>query len=81
MKSLPVRQIGILALVVVCFVAPAVSAKPQTKTPASSASKASEAAPTFQKTIGNPNAPITMEVFGDFECPACRGFFETRRSR
>jgi len=28
------------------------------------------------KAIGSPNAPITMEVFGDFECPACRSFFE-----
>ena len=27
--------------------------------------------------MGNPNAPITMEVFGDFQCPACRAFFES----
>jgi len=32
------------------------------------------AAPT--KTIGNKNAPITMELFSDYQCPACGGFFE-----
>jgi protein-disulfide isomerase len=61
-------------------VATAASAKKQTKPPTSPATKATPAAaanPAFQKTIGNPSAPITMEVFGDFQCPACRGFFET----
>ena len=80
MKSLPVRQIGILTLAALCVVASAAFAKKQTKAPASSAAKVATAAaanPTFQKTIGNPKAPITMEVFGDFQCPACRGFFET----
>jgi protein-disulfide isomerase len=78
-KSLPVRQIAILTLVALCVVASAAFAKQQTKAPASSTAKAAPAAanPTFQKTIGNPKAPITMEVFGDFQCPACRGFFET----
>jgi len=54
-------------------------AKQQAKPSAPAVSKASATAtnPTFQKSIGNPNAPITMEVFGDFECPACRGFFES----
>jgi protein-disulfide isomerase len=28
------------------------------------------------KTIGNPNAPVKMEVFSDFECPACKNFHE-----
>jgi protein-disulfide isomerase len=58
-----------------------VAARPQTKptaTPASKTAAAPSAALTFpnQKSIGNPSAPIMMEVFGDFECPACRGFFE-----
>jgi protein-disulfide isomerase len=50
-----------------------------TKAPASTSAKpvAALANPTFQKTIGNSSAPITMEVFGDFQCPACRTFFET----
>ncbi len=28
------------------------------------------------KTFGSPTAPITMEVFSDYECPSCRAFFE-----
>ncbi len=79
MKLLPVRQMRFLTLVALCLVATAASAKKQTKAPAPPAAKAAPAAaanPTFQKAIGNPNAPITMEVFGDFQCPACRGFFE-----
>jgi protein-disulfide isomerase len=78
-KSLLVRQIGILTLVALCVAAAATFAKQQTKPPVSSTTKAAPVAtatPTFQKTIGNPKAPITMEVFGDFQCPACRGFFE-----
>ncbi len=79
MKLLPVREIRFLTLVALCFVATAAFAKKQTKAPAPSTAKTAPAAaanPTFQKAIGNPNAPITMEVFGDFQCPACRGFFE-----
>jgi protein-disulfide isomerase len=77
-KSHPVRQIGFLTLAVLCFVAPTVFAKQQAKAPVSPSAKAAVPAanPTFVKAIGNPNAPITMEVFGDFQCPACRGFFE-----
>src|SRR4029077_14009194 len=44
--------------------------------PASAKAAAAPANPNFVKAIGNPSAPITMEVFGDFQCPACRGFFE-----
>jgi protein-disulfide isomerase len=28
------------------------------------------------KAYGSPNAPITMEVFSDYECPSCRNLFE-----
>ena len=28
------------------------------------------------KGMGTPNAPITVEVFSDFECPACKAFHE-----
>jgi protein-disulfide isomerase len=29
------------------------------------------------KTLGDPNAPITIEVFSDFQCPACKVLYET----
>ncbi len=80
MKSLPVRQIRFLVLVTLCLVASPAFAKQQAKPAASTAAKPAAVASAnqgTQKTIGNPNAPITMEVFGDFECPACRGFFES----
>lgn len=28
------------------------------------------------KAIGNPSAPIRIEVYSDFECPACKGFHD-----
>jgi protein-disulfide isomerase len=78
-KSLPVRPLRFLIPVALCMAATAAFAQQQTKAPAASPAKASAAAanPNFVKAIGNPSAPITMEVFGDFQCPACRGFFET----
>lgn len=79
MKLLPVRQIGLLTIAALCILASGAFAKQQAKAPAPSSEKTATAgaSPAFKKTIGNPNAPITMEVFGDFQCPACRGFFET----
>src|SRR5579862_9955351 len=67
-----------MALCVLASAAPA--RQPQAKASAPAGAKPAAAVavnPTFVKTIGNPKAPITMEVFGDFQCPACRGFFET----
>jgi len=66
-------------LVALCFVGSGAFAQQQTKPATPSAAKAVTAPsnPNFQKMIGNPSAPITMEVFGDFQCPACRTFFET----
>ena len=29
------------------------------------------------KSLGDPNAPITIEVFSDFQCPACKTLYET----
>lgn len=29
-----------------------------------------------EKSLGNPNAPIKVEVFSDYECPACGRFYE-----
>ncbi len=58
--------------------APASAKSTSTKTKAPAPTPAPAPSPSgTTKTIGNPNAPITMEVFGDFQCPACRNFFET----
>ena len=65
------------------ILAPAITA--QTTTPASAKTvapahkrtatdTAAPAAPV--KTIGTRNAPITMEVFSDYQCPSCGNFFE-----
>ena len=37
---------------------------------------AAESLPAPMKAIGTKSAPITMEVFSDYQCPACRAFFE-----
>jgi len=37
---------------------------------------AAESLPAPMKAIGTKSAPITMEVFSDYQCPACRSFFE-----
>jgi protein-disulfide isomerase len=37
---------------------------------------ASETLPPPMKTFGVKSAPITMEVFSDYQCPACRAFFQ-----
>jgi protein-disulfide isomerase len=82
-KSLSVRSNQFLCLAGVCALAAgAAFARPQAKptTPAAAKAPAQAAQPAainFQKAIGNPSAPITMEVFGDFQCPACRQFFES----
>lgn len=75
-KSLCVRPTKFLALIAVCALAITAFAQAQKRATPASAKAAAPANPTFVKAIGNPNAPITMEVFGDFQCPACRGFFE-----
>lgn len=43
----------------------------------STAAKATETLPAPVKTYGSKNAPITLEVFGDYECPSCGAFYET----
>ena len=49
----------------------------KTSTPAHKRVAADAAAPSAPvKTIGNRNAPITMEVFSDYQCPSCGSFYE-----
>ena len=55
--------------------------QPQTKPAAATTtaklkkSAAQEALGTPVKSLGNPSAPITLEVFSDYMCPQCRNFY------
>jgi protein-disulfide isomerase len=65
------------AVVAVILLSRALSA--QTKTTVATAAKppAPSASPNAGKGFGSKSAPITIEVFGDFQCPACRAFYES----
>jgi protein-disulfide isomerase len=39
------------------------------------AARALQGATGSAKAAGNPSAPITIELFSDFECPACKGLY------
>ena len=67
MKRILLVPIGILLFVT--SVMTSAAARPQTK-PSTNADS------TAGKTMGSKNAPITIEVFSDFQCPACRAFYE-----
>jgi hypothetical protein len=72
------------AAILTAFAIFAPASPAQTATPASAksstpaqrrvAADAATGAPV--KTIGNRNAPITMEVFSDYQCPSCGSFYE-----
>ena len=70
MNTFFVRRIGIFFVIVGMACALAVSARPAPQAAGLAAGGA------IRKGIGSTSAPITMEVFGDFQCPACRSFFE-----
>lgn len=48
----------------------------QPNTAQNSRSSADWARLSAEKSLGNPNAPIKVEVFSDYECPACGRFYE-----
>jgi protein-disulfide isomerase len=50
------------------------TAKPKAAKPHAAPDAAASATPV--KTFGNKNAPITMEVFSDYQCPSCGNFYE-----
>lgn len=55
-------------------------AKAPAKAPAKSATPLAKAPATVRepnKGIGQKSAPVTVEVFSDFQCPSCRGLYET----
>lgn len=56
-----------LAVVILGICGPS---RAQSKAPAAAAD------PSSGKTFGSKSAPITMEVFSDFQCPSCRALYE-----
>lgn len=67
-----------LALVAAMVIVPAIAAQTtrvHAHTRAASATDPAAAAVPV-KSLGNRNAPITMEVFSDYQCPSCGNFFE-----
>lgn len=79
MKPLFFNRIRIPLFLVVLAALSVDSGLSQTKTPTNQMARpgAATASSTNGKAMGAKNAPITMEVFSDFECPACRNFYET----
>jgi protein-disulfide isomerase len=81
-RMAPRAQWATAVLIAFAVFAPAVAAQATTPTAAKSSTPAhkraaADAAPGAPvKTIGNRNAPITMEVFSDYQCPSCGSFFE-----
>jgi protein-disulfide isomerase len=82
-KPLSCNRIGILLALVMVAAVSGISLGAQTKAPAPSAAKPVTAGSGSNagKTLGSKNAPITMEVFEDFQCPACGNFYETSLKR
>lgn len=35
--------------------------------------------PEDTEVLGDPNAPVLVEEYGDFQCPACKAFFDTTK--
>ena len=81
MKSLSISRIGILLFVAAFAASSGLYARQQSKTQSTPATKPTSAAGLIDakdaKALGSKSAPITIEVFEDFQCPACRNFFET----
>jgi len=70
-----VWALAALAIALVAFAAsPAASHGPRQTS--NSHHKTAEPSRPPVKAYGSPSAPITMEVFTDYECPACRSLYE-----
>lgn len=65
-----------IALTMIVMLALVLWAQPaaQAQTKAKAATTATDPAPV--KTMGSKSAPITVEVFSDFQCPACKSLYE-----
>lgn len=67
----------------VCVIAGSALAQsaPAKRAPESRPPAAAPVDVTALKAIGSKNAPITMEVFSDFQCPACKQLYEQAVTR
>ena len=73
--KLAVRALGWAGLF--AFIAVAATAQTQKKTaPAAKATAAAASDEVPVKAIGAKSAPITMEVFSDYQCPSCKMLYE-----
>lgn len=80
MSSRAPRAAALLAVVaILCAVTPAQTPEKTAAHPRAHAASASDptdaAAPV--KAMGNKSAPITLEIFSDYQCPSCGQFFKT----
>lgn len=66
-----IRVLGVLSAAATLCMLPSLSARP-----ISSQTITDWERFTAEKSLGNPNAPIKMEVFDDYECPACDELYE-----
>jgi len=67
---------AIFALFAFAVAAPAIAALQNTKHTPAAAKTASLSDEYIVKAIGSRSAPITMEVFSDYQCPSCGGLYE-----
>lgn len=90
--QLSVATLSLACLGTLISVAAATAQKSITKKPTPAAAKSSPAPAQVitvngvadidpSKAFGNKNAPVIMEVFSDFQCPACRQLFTTTTQR
>ena len=54
---------------------PAASSPPPQQRASQSSGPASASENPLQRCLGSPNAPIMIEVFSDYQCPACRQYY------
>jgi protein-disulfide isomerase len=81
----PLRRLGtVCALAAIAILGLALSSlaagqgsHAKTVSAKSARSKSVEAPAAPLKSYGSSSAPITMEVFSDYECPSCRSLYET----
>jgi protein-disulfide isomerase len=70
-----VKSVGLKALfplvIALALIAPGLRAAPTTQT------RLTPDELTALKSLGSREAPVTIEVFADYECPQCRNFYET----